>query len=129
MPASKSKKPARKAFRGGTVKGGGATPGTYEATFIDAELVERTPEAVAKEWAEQFVMRFQVEDSEQVLNVFGNVTAGPRTAIYPLLCSMLGRDLAPGEDWDLEPLIGERFSLTFAKVKGVVKPVAIEPLG
>lgn len=116
-------------FRGGKVKASGAPdPGEFDCVFVEAEMAELTPQAVAKGWAEQFKMLFEIEGSDKVITCWGNVKAGPKTAIYPILSKMIGHDLQPNEEWDLEPLMGGRFKVRVESVKGVNKVTMVTPL-
>ena len=116
-------------FRGGQVKSGGAPdPGEYTCVFTDAEEAELSPAAIRNSWNPQFKMLFQVEGSDKIITCWGNMTAGPKTDIYPILSSMIGHDLQPNENWDLEPLIGKRYQVIVSNSKGTNKVTEVKPL-
>lgn len=116
-------------FRGGKVKAGGAPEeGKYTCVFRDAEEAELSPAAIRNGWNPQFKMLFEEEGSDKIITCWGNMTAGPKTDIYPILSSMIGHDLEPNEEWDLEPMIGGRYEVIVSKKNGVPKVTAVNPL-
>ena len=116
-------------FRGGQVKASGAPdPGVYTCVFKDAEEAELSPMAIRNSWNPQFKMLFQVEGSDKIITAWGNMSAGPKTDIYPILSAMIGHDLQPNENWDLEPLIGGRYEVTVSNSRGTNKVTAVKPL-
>lgn len=97
-------------------------PGMYRARLEDVK--EMPPSAANPDWGPSLVWEFEVLEGEHTgkrPSCFTPVTASTANGLGRLLQTMLGRKIQPGEDVDVEGMIGQEFQITVSPNKAGTK--------